>query len=212
MANIRTALTLAVRPGSEQDYLDWLRGSMSALAAIYARTGVRSKAVMMAGQQLVAVYEADRPGAVEAAFAQPESIEMLSGPLGALLDPAVAPRSYESVLTWRAPVAYSPRHVALIMNLKAGQGQPYLEWVRNTAVAQFEAVWRRFDLAVKEVLISGESVIAHYECRDSASVLATFGEPEAIEAMTTNLGPLLDLDPTQPLAVFEEVFSWQAPG
>jgi hypothetical protein len=208
---IRTALALGVRPGSEQAYLDWLGSSMSALAPVYARTGIRSKAVMMAGQQLIAVYEADRPGAVDAAFAQPESLEMLSGRLGELLDPALAPRSYESVLTWRAPVAYTPRHVALMMNLKAGQGPAYLEWVRDTAVSQFEAVWRRFDLGLKEVLVNGESVIAHYECRDSASVLATFGEPEAVEAMTTNLGPLLDLDPAQPLAVFEEIFRWQVP-
>jgi len=210
MATIRTALTMAVKPGSEPAYIDWLRGSIGALEPVYARTGIRSKALLMAGPRIMAVYEADRAGAVEAAFAEPESVAMLNGALGALLDPTVAPRSHDSALVWRAPVSYVPRHVALMLNIKVGQEAPYLDWVRNTATKQFEAVWRRHELALKEVLISGTSVIAHYECRDSGSVLATFGEPEAIEAMMTNLGPLLEYDPTQPVAVFEEVFTWRA--
>lgn len=212
MAVIRTALTMAVKPGAESAYRDWLRDSISALEPVYARTGVLSKALMMSGPRIVAVYEHDRPGAVEAAFAQPESVAMLSGRLGALLDPAVAPRSYESLLVWRNPVSYSPRHVALTLDIKAGTEETYRDWVRNTATRQFDAVWRRFELGLKEVLISGTSVIAHYECRDSASVLATFGEPEAIEAMQTNLGPLLDLSPGDPIAPFEEVATWRAPG
>jgi hypothetical protein len=212
MTIIRTALTMAVKPGAESAYRDWLRDSISALEPVYARTGVLSKALMMSGPRIVAVYEHDRPGAVEAAFAQPESVAMLSGQLGALLDPAVAPRSYESLLVWRNPVTYSPRHVALALDIKAGTEETYRDWARNTATRQFDAVWRRFELGLKEVLISGTSVIAHYECRDSASVLATFGEPEAIEAMQTNLGPLLDLSPGDPIAPFEEVVTWRAPG
>ena len=212
MAVIRTALTMAVKPGAESAYRDWLRDSISALEPVYARTGVLSKALMMSGPRIVAVYEHDRPGAVEAAFAQPESVAMLSGQLGALLDPAVAPRSYESLLVWRNLVSYSPRHVALTLDIKAGTEETYRDWVRNTASRQFDAVWRRFELGLKEVLISGTSVIAHYECRDSASVLATFGEPEAIEAMQSNLGPLLDLSPGDPIAPFEEVVTWRAPG
>lgn len=212
MAIIRTALTMAVKPGSEPAYLDWLRGSIGALEPVYARTGVLSKAVMMAGPEIIALYEHDRPGAVEAAFAQPESAAMLAGRLGELLDPAVAPRGYESVLVWRNAVSYAPRHVALRLNIKPGTEAPYLDWAKNHATRQFDAVWRRFELGLKEVLISGTSVIAHYECRDSASVLATFGEPEAIEAMQTNLGPLLDLRPGAPMAPFEEVLTWRAPG
>lgn len=212
MTIIRSALTMAVRPGAESAYRDWLRDSMSALEPVYARTGVLSKALMMSGPRIVAVYEHDRPGAVEAAFAQPESVAMLSGQLGALLDPAVAPRSYESLLVWRNPVTYPPRHVALALDIKPGTEETYRDWVRNTATRQFDAVWRRFELGLKEVLISGTSVIAHYECRDSASVLATFGEPEAIAAMQTNLGPLLDLRPGDPIAPFEEVVTWRAPG
>lgn len=210
MAIIRTALTMAVKAGSEPAYLDWLRGAIGALEPVYARTGVLSKAVMTSGRQIIALYEHDRPGAVESAFAQPESVAMLSGELGALLDPAVAPRFYESILVWRNRISYAPRHVALLLDIKPGTEAPYRDWVKNTATRQFDAVWRRFDLGLKEVLISGTSVIAHYECRDSASVLATFGEPEAIEAMQTNLGPLLDLRPGEPIAPFEEVLTWRA--
>jgi hypothetical protein len=210
MAIIRTALTMAVKPGSEPAYLDWLRGSIGALEPVYARTGVLSKAVMMAGPQIIAVYEHDRPGAVEAAFAQPESAEMMAGSLGALLDPSVAPRFYESLLVWRNPAGKAARHVALRLAIKPGTEAPYRDWAKNAAARQFDAVWRRFDLALKEVLISGTSVISHYECRDSASVLATFGEPEAIEAMQTNLGPLLDLRPGEPITPFEEVLTWSA--
>lgn len=210
MAIIRSALTMAVKPGSEAAYRDWLGGSIGALEAVYARTGVLSKAVMMSGPRIVALYEHDRPGSVEAAFAQPESVAMLSGDLGTLLDPSVAPRSYESLLVWRNPVSYAPRHVALKLDIKSGTEAAYRDWVRNTATRQFDAVWRRFELGLKEVLISGTSVIAHYECRDSASVLATFAEPEAVEAMQTNLGPLLDLSPDSPMAPFEEILTWRA--
>ncbi len=212
MTIIRTALSMAVKPGSEAAYLDWLRGAVGALEPVYARTGVLSKAVMMAGPQIIAVYEHDRPGAVEAAFAQPESAEMMAGRLGALLDPAVAPAFYESLLLWRNPAGRADRHVALKLAIKPGTEAPYRDWARNAAARQFDVVWRRFELALKEVLISGTSVISHYECKDSASVLATFGEPEAIEAMQTNLGPLLDLQPGTPIAPYEEVLTWKAAG
>lgn len=210
MTIIRTALTMAVKPGSEGAYRDWLSGSIGELERVYARTGVLSKALMMSGPHIIALYEHDRPGAVEAAFAQPESVAMLTGHLGTLLDPTVAPQSYESLLVWRNAITYAPRHVALRLNIKPGTESVYRDWVKNTATGQFDAVWRRFELGLKEVLISGTSVIAHYECRDSASVLATFGEPEAIAAMQTNLGPLLDLSPGAPMAPFEEIFTWRA--
>lgn len=210
MSIVRSALTMAVKPGNEAAYVEWLRRSLAALEPVYARTGVRSKAVLMAGPRLIAVYEADRPGAVEQAFAQPESLAMLSGELGQLLDTSFTPRSYASELVWRSSVNYAPRHVALILEVKAGQEARYLDWVRNTATRQFEAVWRRAQLGLKEVLVSGNSVIAHYECRDAASVLATFGEPESIDAMATNLGPLLELDPARPPTVYEEVLTWRA--
>ncbi len=210
MTEFRTALTLELLPGRKRPYLDWLAGSMPVLGPVYERTGIREKVVVMAGQKLIAHYEADRPGAVEAAFAEPEALELLAGPLAQLLDPSVGPRFYPGVLAWTMPVTYAPRHVALMLNTRAGQDVPYIDYVRDQFVRQFEAVWRRHELARKEVLVSGDSVIAYYECRNSASVLATFGEPEAIAAMNSTLGSMLELDPTRPPAVFEEVFVWRA--
>ena len=192
MGNFRTALTLKVLPGHEQAYLEWLAGSMPVLGPVFSRTGIREKVVVMADQRLIAHYEADRPGAVEAAFSEPEAVELLAGHLGALLDPTVGPVFYTGVLAWSMPVSYTPRHVAHMLNITAGQEASYLAWVQQHATKQFEAVWKRHELARSEVLISGRSVIAYYECRDSPSVLKAFGESEAITAMSTNLGPLIE--------------------
>jgi hypothetical protein len=212
MTVFRTALTLELLPGRRQPYLEWLAGSMAVLGPVYERTGIREKVVVMAGEKLIAHYEADRPGAVEAAFAEPEALELLAGPLSQLLDPSVGPRFYPGVLAWTMPVTYAPRHVALMLDTKAGRDGAYVDYVREHFVRQFEAVWRRHELARKEVLVSGESVIAYYGCRDSASVFATFGEPEAIAALKSELGSLIELDPTRPPEVFEEVFAWRAGG
>ncbi|MFZ8985178.1 MAG: hypothetical protein ACO213_12970 [Steroidobacteraceae bacterium] len=211
MTTIRTALTMAIQPGAEARYRTWLTGAIDELAILYARTGVLSKTVMVAGRTLISHYECERPDSVAQAFAQPEAVAMMNGPLSSLLDPTVPPAFYENLLTWRNPVNYVPIHAALMLNVKPGQEAAYRQWAQHGAAAQFDAVWRRHNIALKEILISGTSLISHYECRDHASILATFGEPEAAEAMATNLGPLLELDPTKPLEVFEEVLTWKAP-
>lgn len=207
----RTAVALDVKPGSEPGYLAWLRDCPRVLGGVYARTGIRKKAVVMSGTHVIAHYEADRPGAVEAAFASPEAGEQFAGPFGQLLDPAVAPAMYEGVLAWSSPITYTPRHVALRLDLKAGAEEAYLTWVRTRLTPDFEGVWKRAELGQKEVLISGRKVIAFYQARDSASVLQTFAQPESVKALETTLGPLLDLNPAQAMQVFEEVFVWRAP-
>jgi hypothetical protein len=206
----RTAVALSVKPGSEAAYLAWLRDCPRVLGAVYARTGIRKKAVVMSGPHVIAHYEADRPGAVEAAFASPEAGAEFAGAFGQLLDPGVGPTMYQGVLAWSAPVSYAPRHVALRLDLKAGAEERYLEWVRERLTADFEGVWKRAALAQKEVLVSGAKVIAFYQARDSASVLETFAQPESVRALETTLGPLLDLDPAKPMQVYEEVFVWAA--
>lgn len=211
MPVIRTALTMALQPGAEPGYREWLTGAIDELAVVYARTGVLSKTVMIAGNTLISHYEVEQPDSVAQAFAQPEAVAMLNGPLSRLLDFSVATEFYENLLTWRNNVNYVPVHAALMLGVKPGQESAYRDWARNGAAAQFDAVWRRHHIALKEILISGTKLISHYECRDHASILATFGEPEAAQAMATNLGPMLELDVNQPLQVFEEVLSWRAP-
>jgi len=212
MTKFRTALTLKVLPGREDAYLEWLTGSMPVLGPVFARTGICEKVVLMADQCLIAHYEADRPGAVEAAFSAPEAVELLAGPLAALLDPTVGPVFHPGVLAWTMPVNYSPRRVALMLSIKAGQEAAYLTWAQDHATQQCEAAWKRHELARAELLISERSVVAYYECRDSAGVLKTFREPELTAAMPANLGPLLELDAAQPLKVFDEIFIWRAAG
>jgi antibiotic biosynthesis monooxygenase (ABM) superfamily enzyme len=206
----RTAVALSVKPGCEAAYLDWLRACPRVLGGVYARTGIRKKAVVMSGPHVIAHYEADRADAVEAAFASPEAGAEFAGAFGQLLDPAVGPTMFHGVLAWSSPVTYAPRHVALRLDLKPGAEERYLEWVRERLTADFEGVWKRAELARKEVLVSGSKVIAYYQARDSASVLQTFAQPESIRALETTLGPLLDLDPTKPMQVYEEVFTWTA--
>lgn len=211
MTIIRTALTMTLQPGAEAGYRQWLASAIDELAVVYARTGVLSKTVMLAGSTLISHYEVEKPDSVAQAFAQPEAVAMLSGPLARLLDLSVPSNFYENLLTWRNNVNYVPIHAALMLNVKPGQEAAYRAWAQNGAAAQFDAVWRRHDIALKEILISGTSLISHYECRDHASILATFGEPEAAQAMATNLGPMLELDVNKPLQVFEEVLTWRAP-
>ncbi len=210
MSLIHSALKMAVKPGSEPGYRDWLANEATKLPPIFKRTGVRQKVVLMSGRHVIAYYKSDRPGAVEAAFADPVAAQMMQGSLGAVLDFSAGMTPFKSELNWDTPVDYSPTHVALVLKVKAGQEANYLNWVHDDATRQFDAVWRRFKLAHKEVLVSGSQAMAFYRCKDSASVLATFGEPESVKALSTNLGPLLDMDPNEPIAVYEQVFEWNA--
>lgn len=210
MATFRTAVALDVHPGSEAGYLEWLRNSPRTLAPVYARTGVNRKAVVMSGRHVIAHYEADRAGAVEAAFASPEAATEFGGTLGRLVDFATPPRTYHGVLHWTRPVQYPKKHVALTLRLKAGAEPAYLAWVRDRLTPDFAGIWTDADIARKEVLVSERHVIAFYEARDSASVLSTFAQPKSLEVMQSFLGALLDPDPAAPAAPFEEVFVWRA--
>lgn len=210
MAITRSVLTMSVLPGREAAYIDWLRGCPALLGPIYARTGVREKVVLISGQDLVVHYEADRPESVMEAFADPIAVAEMGGPLSTLLDSAVPPGFYSSELAWDGNSPDAQTHCALKLSIKPGQEESYLHWVHHGAVPQFEALWKRFGLARKEVLVSGRALVAFYRCIDSASVLATFGEPESIAAMSSNLGPLLEIDATKPMQVFEQVFVWRA--
>lgn len=206
----RTAVSLTMLPGKEAEYLDWLRGSLRTLGTVYARVGISRKAVVMSGRSVIAHYEADRPGAVEEAFASPEADQEFAGRLGQLVDFSSPPMTYHGVLHWARPVTYAARHVALTLRLRAGAEQTYLDWVRQRLTPDFERIWSDADLARKEVLLSGRHVIAFYEARDSASVLSTFAQPFSQEVMTNFLGALLDPDPSAPQAPYEEVFVWSA--
>lgn len=208
MAQVHSAVALDVLPGREQAYLDWVRGCPRVLGPVYARTGIHRKVVLMAGRQVIAYYEADRAGAVEAAFSTPEAASEFAGTLGALLDPAAPPAFFAEELCWEQPVTYAPRHIALKARIKPGREAAYLDWARHGATPQFEAVWRRAGIARKAVLVNGNTAIAYYHCRDLASVLDTFAQPEAHAAMASNLGTLLESNPGETPAVFEEVFSW----
>jgi hypothetical protein len=210
MTIFRTAVALDVKPGHEPAYLDWVRGCIRTLGPVYARTGITRKAVVMQGRHVIAHYEAQRPGAVEEAFASPEAATEFAGVLGAITDFSSPPQTFHGVLHWARAVSYAPKHVALTLRLKAGAEPTYLEWVQNRLTPDFDGIWRDADLARKEVLVSGRHVIAFYEARDSASVLSTFARPESVRVMESFLGALLDPDPERPMVPYEEVFLWEA--
>jgi hypothetical protein len=201
---------MALKPGSEPGYRAWLANDAPKLKPIFDRTGVKQKVVLMAGRHVISYYKSDRPGAVEAAFADPIAVGMMQGSLGALMDFSTGMTNFKSEFCWDCPVDYKPVHVALVLKIKAGQEAAYLNWVHHGLEPQFDAVWRRFKLAHKEVLVSGNQAMAFYRCKDSVSVLATFGEPESIAAMSGNLGPLLDLQASAPMAPFEQAYEWTA--
>lgn len=210
MTLINSALTMAVKLGSESGYRAWLANDAPKLKPIFDRTGVKQKVVLMSGRHVIAYYKSDRPGAVEAAFADPVAVAMMQGSLGALLDFSAGMTNFKSEFRWDCQVDYQPTHVALLLKVKAGQEAAYLNWVHHGLQPQFDAVWRRFKLAHKEVLMSGNQAMAFYRCKDSTSVLGTFGESESIAAMNTNLGPLLDLQAGAPMAPFEQAYEWNA--
>ena len=207
-ATVRTAVTLRVQAGQEQAYRDWVAGSMATLGPVYERTGIRAKTVLMAGPRIIAHYEADSPGAFERAMAEPESVALMAGPLAGILDPAVPPVVYPEVFAWGVKPPWPIERAGLLLSIKPGQVQPYTEWLAAKAVGQLEPIWQRSDICRHDVLISGESVVAFYECKMRYNVLKAFREPEALAVLFTDLAPLLDLDPTMPMSLFEEAFHW----
>ncbi len=209
MSQIHSIVSMKVKDGSEGGYLSWLRDDAPVLARIFARVGIRSKVVLTNGPWVLAHYGADSAGAVEAAFQQPEAVAMLTGRLGALLDPAEPPSFYREELRWTQPVGGELKRAAISLSLKSGQEERYLDWVRNRAKGQFGALWSRYDIGLKEVLVSGRNVVSYYEIRDPARILPSFGEPEAIAALQSDLGGLLDIDADKPPVLFQEVFHWK---
>lgn len=210
MSGARTALTLKVLPGQEPAYREWLAGSMAALAPVYERTGITAKSVLMAGPRIIAHYEASRGGAVEEALAAPESAALMAGPLAGILDPAVPATIYPEAFAWQVPVSYVPERAGLALTIRPGAADAYRAWLATTAQGQLEAIWERNGINRHDVLINGESVVAFYECSMRFNVLKAFREPEALVVLFTDLAPLLDLDPTMPMNLYEEVFFWQA--
>lgn len=208
MSRHHIGVQMKVKEGNEQAYLAWLADDAPVLARVFGRVGIHSKTVLMNGTHIIAHYGADSPAAVGEAFQTPEAVAMLTGRLGALLDPGFAPIFYAEELRWTRDVPGPLKRAAIALNLKAGQEANYLDWVRNRARVQFNDLWGRFDIGLKEVLVSGTNVISYYEIRDPSRILPSFGEPEAIAAMQAGLGAMLDIDESRPPAFFSEVFHW----
>lgn len=208
MSKVHSVVSMKVKDGNEQAYLDWLKDDAPVLARVFGRTGIHGKVVLTNGPYILAHYEADTPMAVGEAFQTPEAVAMLTGRLGALLDPAVAPTFYNEELRWTREVTGPLHRAAIALNLKPGKETEYLDWVHNRARGQFNDLWSRYDIALKEVLVSGGQVVSYYVIRDPARILPSFGEPEAIAAMQAGLGELLDISDSKPPMFFSEVFAW----
>ena len=208
MSQHHIGVQMKVQDGKEKAYLEWLADDAPVLAKVFGRTGIHSKTVLMNGPYIIAHYGADTPAAVDEAFQTPEAVAMLTGRLGALLDPAFAPIFYAEELRWTKPVSGPMQRAAIALDLKPGQEANYLDWVRNRAKTQFDDLWGRFDIGLKEVLVSGGNVISFYEIKDPSRILPSFGEPEAIAAMQSDLGSMLDIAPDKPPAFFTEAFHW----
>ncbi len=208
MSRHHIGVQMKVKDGNEQTYLAWLADDAPVLAKVFGRVGIHSKTVLMNGSHIIAHYGADSPAAVGEAFQTPEAVAMLTGRLGALLDPTFAPIFYAEELRWTKAVPGPLQRAAIALNLKPGQEANYLDWVRNRAKAQFNDLWGRFDIATKEVLVSGSNVISFYEIKDPSRILPSFDEPEAIAAMQSDLGTMLDIAADKPPAFFTEAFHW----
>lgn len=208
MSTVHTIISMKLSEGNEAAYLSWLQDDAPVLARVFARVGIHSKVVMMSGSRLLAHYEADTPTAVAEAFQSPEAVAMLTGRLGALLDPEVPPSFYTEELRWTQSVPGPLKRAAIAMSLKPGQEAAYLEWVRNTAKNQFGDLWARYDIALKEVLVNGINVVSYYVIKDPAKILPSFGEPEAIAALQGGLGAMLDIGDSKPPTFYSEVFAW----
>lgn len=208
MSKHHIGVQMKVQDGNEKAYLDWLADDAPVLAKVFGRVGIHSKTVLMNGSHIIAHYGADTPSAVGEAFQTPEAVAMLTGRLGALLDPGFAPIFYNEELRWTQSVSGPLQRAAIALNLKPGQETNYLDWVRNRAKSQFTSLWARFEIGTKEVLVSGSNVISFYEIQDPSRILPSFGEPEAIAAMQSDLGGMLDISADKPPAFFTEQFHW----
>lgn len=210
MSAVCTALTLRIAPGQEAAYRVWLAGSLPSLLPVYERVGITAKTVMIAGPRVIAHYEATREGAVEEALAAPESVALLAGPLAGLLDQTFTPVVFPEVFAWQVPATYPVERAGLLLNIRPGAEEPYRNWLANTAVGQLADIWDRSEIARHDVLINGTNVVAFYECAMRYNVLKAFRDPEALVVLFSDLAPLLDLDPTMPMSLFEEAFHWHA--
>jgi len=167
MSKHHIGVQMKVKDGNEKAYLDWLADDAPVLAKVFGRVGIHSKTVLTNGSYIIAHYGADSPAAVGEAFQTPEAVAMLTGRLGALLDPSFAPIFYGEELRWTKAVPGPLKRAAIALNLKAGQEAAYLDWVRNRAKAQFNDLWGRFDIGLKEV---GERSQRHLVLRDQGPV------------------------------------------
>jgi hypothetical protein len=106
------ALTLRLKAGAEQTYLDWVNGRLTAdFEGIWRDADLARKEVLVSGRNVVAFYEARDSASVLSTFARPESARVMETFLGALLDPdpdrPMLP--YEQVFAWEAERADGDR-------------------------------------------------------------------------------------------------------
>lgn len=208
----RAAILLKVQAGREAAYRDWVQhGPISELEQIYARNGVVAKTVLMAGTTVIAHYEAKRKEDVLKAYADPAATAMLTGELRDLLalDPDTPLALFEEIFAWQVPPPPGPvERAGLHIRLQPGKEAAYREWVGG-AVDELVPLWNRNEIYRHDVLLSGSSLIAFYECRSKLNVLKVFREPEAMAMLMGPLAQLFALDPYTPFSLFEEVFSWR---
>lgn len=118
---------------------------------------------------------------------------------------------HEEIFAWSEREQEQPRERAgLLLRIKNGQEDAYREWLGAAEpLAELEAIWRRNNIYRHDVLASGTSAVAFYECRSRFDVLKAFREPEALAMLMTQLAPIFDLDPHMPISLFEETFAWE---
>ena len=196
----RVALVTRAAAGREAE----LRAGSRALAGGSARSleqhGVRELNVLMTGPRVIAHLEGETREGIDAA------LEELAPSLEALGEERTL---HEEVFAWSEPAPGPFERAGLILSIKPGQEQAYLDWLGG-ARADLEPIWKRNAIYRHDVLVSGTSVVAYYECGSRYDVLKAFREPEALVVLFTQLAPILDLDPTAPMNVYEEAFSWRS--
>lgn len=144
--------------------------------------GVRSGTLLQAGPRVVEHLELDSR----------EGLDAADGLL------------HEEIFAWQVPAPGPAERAAILLGIRPGQEQAYREWLASDVIGELEKIWHRNDIYRHDVLANGTSLVAFYECKSRFAVLKAFREPEALAILFTQLAPILDLDPTMPISLFEE--------
>jgi len=212
-ASEHLAVLLHLAPGQGETYRHWLQKNSAKVDSQGSATGLRKKVVLANGSRIVVSLEGVSAGDLAELPGEAEAAARGTGPVAAFLDVARPPMIMEQIFAWRTPDPRTRTESAgLVLTLQDGKLPEYKEWLASDVIATLEEIWRRDAIWRHDVLVSGHTVVAYYECEERFNVLRAFREPEALALLFGDLGKLMVLDPYVPTPLFEELHVWEGPG